>query len=337
METVSSGRFKDILICAEALAPFCLANAEATQQHAALSSRELLSHLLARSIADTPLDDVIGAIPDVAQSIQRIELTKEIIIGGLRKCVMRSAQGVCGNNTRPDAVNIRWQEVHDIVKNLTALDKHEPVRSLVMEMSLYATRQVFDVVRFSPPDQLPSALQRAFRVLQQWPAATFELTAALRAWLPTRLQQFLTRLTETSEPASPELPSAGSKDPPTGSGSSSRTQPWKRIVWWLDVLRSAVTSGLLESTQLNEICTQLEPQCWDEGIQVALAERMLSALPGMTGGQKVSGLGDHFSARQLAKELAVRPTLVRYMPSMRLILYNCPGDPGNPADSVVLS
>merc|ERR1719502_433940 len=100
---------------------------------------------------------------------------------------MRSAQGVCGNNTGPDAVNIRWQETQSFVKNLIALDKNEAVRSLVMEMSMYATRQVFDGVRFSPLDQLPSALRRAFQLLQQWPAATFELTAALRAWLPTRL------------------------------------------------------------------------------------------------------------------------------------------------------
>lgn len=330
--TQPSVQFRDILACAEALVPLCKANADPTQQVAALAARESLSHVVARLIAEMSFDDMMLVMPDLANPIQREELLQDVVCGGLRKSIMRSVQ-VCGNDACPGALDMRWADAQGFVKHLLSLAKHSALQQCVMDMAPYATRQVFDLVKISPLESLPSVLRRAIHMLQPWPAAAFGLTAVLRTWVPLRLEQLMARWAEVGDDAlSPTLPSSSrSRGSPMRTGSS---PAWKRTVWWLDVLRSASVGGLLESTRLVEFCNQLEPHLEEEGVKMASAQSVLGAV---NSGRNMGSVGDSVSARLLGNELARHPAIVRYMPSVRLILLNCPGDEGSGSESILVS
>merc|ERR1740130_1695518 len=103
-------------------------------------------------------------------------------------------------------------------------------------------------------------------------------------------------------------------------------------------MRSASVVGALESTGLLDLCTGLEAHLLQEGVRSTSAQAMLLA---MESGAAVAHFGDlfsdFFSARLLSNELARRPAMVRYMPSMQLLVFNCPGDDNSAFESIIFS
>lgn len=285
----------------------------------------LLSQVAGKAFAEMPMDDLMSVMPECAKALERGDLHREVVLDGLRTGVMRSFQD-SSIDTLPDAVHVQWNEAQAFVEHLLILCKYEVFQGLVTDMSPYAARQVFNVVKLTPLEQLPDSIRRAKQMIQPWPAASFQFTAALRAWLPTRLQQLIARLAGSSE-AQPLSP------PPTGSRKG--VQPaWQRTVWWLDILRTAAVVGVLENSQLVEFCSGLAPRFVEDGIKTATAQAVLSE---MGRDKTVHGLGDLFSARLLAGELSRRPAMVRFMPNLQILLFNCPGDDSSAMESIVLS
>lgn len=321
---VPASQFKDILACAEALGSALRCQlghewSDASSAHeSAVVAQRLLSDVAARSMAEMSMDDLNDIASGCAVAIQHEDLLGEQVCEGLRTALMRSVQ-VCSSDALPDAVTIRWHEAKAFVAQLVFLGSYECFQPLVTEMFPYATRQVFDIIKLSSLEDLPAALRRGQELLKPWPVATFGLTAVLRDWLPTRLRQVLARLCSDGE-ASPTLPLPAAKGSPQRKG---KLPAWKRMVWWLDVLRLVSMAGLVESSMLQDFCNELAPRLSEEGIKVASAQAVLLQT---AGGQSVQSIGDSISPRFLASELFRRPAMVRYMPNVQIILLNCPGD-----------
>lgn len=331
-EALAANQFKELWACVEALGAVRKSD-KSTQLENVLHVRQLLSQILAKTFAEMPMDDLMSVIPECSKALESEDLLVPVILDALRTGVMRSMRdcGKLGNDNLPDAAHVRWHEVRAFTEHLLALRKHDVFAVLVAGFSPYAARQVFDIVKLSSLDQLPDTLRCAKQLLEPWSDAMFQFTAALKTWLPTRLQQLLARLPGTSEAAFPLLPPVSSHAPPTRKGGKAA---WMRSLWWLDMLRTATVAGVLENSQLVELCMALAPRFLEDGIKTASAQAVLVAT-GLE--QSMQGMGDPFSPRLFANELSRRPAMVRFMPNLQIVLFNCPGDENSATESIILT
>jgi len=215
------------------------------------------------------------------------------------------------------------------MKDLETFAKYPCFQQFVTDMALYGARQVFDVVKLTPAEQLPAALRRGHQLLQSRQFAFCEYTLVLKEWLPSRLHQMLARWAVVSDVAPTEssgLPSPHSVQPDSPKG---RTPSWQRAEWWLDMLRLAAMQGLFTQAMLQEFFNELAPRFEREGIRFASSphQAAMAVMARMNvDTSTIQDIGSQFSPLALARELQARPSMVRFIPGASLILFGCPAD-----------
>lgn len=261
---------------------------EAAGREAFAPAQAQLSRVLAQQLEETPLVDVLPLAPRLSTLLLSGALATATVLPSVLVVALAAADRV------PDASGTGWRDVEVAVRDLAKLFEARAFGILEAEVAPHVARQIFGLVRSSGLPQLPAALRWTSTVLGAWPEAHRELTLALRAWVPGRLQQAATRWGQGSDP-SPRSP---------GGRAALRTE------WWLEALTAAARCGLLERSRLVQLCDELAPGLARAGVRTQSSSDELVV------------------ARQLAAELAEQPGGVRYAPESRCIYFRWPRAPG---------
>lgn len=285
----------DALLVEASGAPHGAPAAEAAQE-----AKGIISQLVALRIGRMRLVEVANLAPRLADMLGKSALLEADVLPEVGAVMQREIEQILQVDS--EVAFTQMLEHFQVFRDRSAFQQLEDS----MRSSL--SQKVVEMVQQARLEQLPEALTRSRELLQPWPEACQEVTAALRCTIPERLLRIATRWAEE------------------GGGGRGPSLP---VSWWVEVLSAAVEGGLLDRAGTREVCDLLAPGLAREGVRTeATASWSVESRQFVV-------------ARQLGRELFDRPREVQYRPKTQLLLFHCtagllpsePASPGSPGGS----
>lgn len=216
-----------------------------------------LSRFVGQQVAEMPLDEFIVLAPRLSEALRANILVPAFVLTAVRTQVSRASESMPDGHEHPAHA---FLELEKAIGHLFALRGLEAFAQIVDVAAPGIAQQTFEIIRLASLDDMPAAMFHGFQVLESWPAAAREATAALRIWVPARLHQLAQRWAQGPDSKGP--PPAVERLP---------------VDWWVRVLSSSCARGLFEQTRLTELCSILAGRFVDEGIRTLATQSWSSS------------------------------------------------------------